>query len=133
MNDLTGEDASLRIAEAGQRFLRLFAGRDPARIGACYTEDACMFTANMSPVRGRAAIESVFKFTNVRGHRLDFDTEELDVQGDTAIELGVYVRSDESQSTVDRGRYMVVWKRVGGEWKIHRDMFATSLPRSTAA
>ena len=56
-----------------------------------------MLTAGISPVRGRAAIESVFTFTAGPGRG----------------------------STFDRGRYMVVWKRVGGEWKIHRDMFVT--------
>jgi ketosteroid isomerase-like protein len=119
----TDADASARIAQAGQRFLQLFAGSDPASIAACYTEDAQMLTAGMSPVHGRAAIESVFKFTSAPGHTLEFQTEDLDVQGATAIEIGAYVRRDRDRATVDRGRYMVVWKRVGDEWQIHRDMF----------
>jgi len=121
-------DASARIAEAGQRFLQLFAASDPASIAACYTEDAQIMTASMSPVRGRAAIESLFKFTRRPGHTLEFKSEDLDVLGSTAIEIGAYVRRDEERSPVDRGRYMVVWKRVGGEWKIHRDMFARGTP-----
>jgi ketosteroid isomerase-like protein len=28
----------------------------------------------------------------------------------------------------DRGKYVVIWKRVGGEWKLHRDIWTTSLP-----
>jgi hypothetical protein len=35
-------------------------------------------------------------------------------------------------STFDRGKYMVVWKRVGDEWQIHRDMFSTSVPKAAA-
>ena len=123
---LTDADASARIAEAGQRFLRLFALDDPPGIAACYTEDAQILAANMSPVRGRAAIESVFKFTRGPGHTLEFRTEELDVQGGTAIEIGAYVRKETGGATVDRGRYIVIWKRIGGEWKIHRDMFTTA-------
>jgi ketosteroid isomerase-like protein len=119
----TDADASARIAQAGQRFLRLFALNNAASIAACYTEDAQMLTAGMSPVRGRAAIESVFKFTSGPGHTLEFQTEDLDVQGAIAIEIGAYVRRDKERSTIDRGRYMVVWKRVGDEWQIHRDMF----------
>ena len=121
----TEAEASARIAEAGRRFLQLFAASDPASIAACYTEDAQILTASMSPVRGRAAIESLFKFTRGPGHTLEFQTEDLDVQGDTAIEIGAYVRRDGNGSTVDRGRYVVVWKWIGGEWKIHRDMFAS--------
>ena len=115
---------SARIAEAGQQFLRLFASGDPASIAACYTEDAQVLTGSMSPVRGRAAIESLFKFTRGQGHTLEFSTEDLDVQGHTAIEIGAYLRKDKERTTFDRGRYMVVWKRVAGQWKIHRDLFA---------
>lgn len=118
-------DASAHIAEAGRRFLQLFAASDPASIAACYTEDAQILTASMSPVRGRAAIESLFKFTRGPGHTLEFRTEDLDVVSGTAIEIGAYVRRDSNGSTLDRGRYVVVWKRVGGEWKIHRDLFTT--------
>jgi len=122
---LTDADAGARIADAGRRFLDLFALSDPASIAACYTEDARMFAANMSPVCGRAAIESVFKFTRGPGHRLEFRTEELDIQGTTAIEIGAYVRRRKDGSLVDSGRYMVVWKRIGDQWKIHRDMFTS--------
>ena len=121
----TEPDASARIAEAGRRFLLRFAASDPADIAACYTEDAQILTSSMSPVRGRAAIESLFKFTRGPGHTLEFRTEDLDVQGDTAIEIGAYVRRNGERATFDSGRYMVVWKRVGGQWQIHRDMFAT--------
>lgn len=122
---LTDADAGARIADAARRFLDLFALSDPASIAACYTEDARMFAANMSPVCGRAAIESVFKFTKGPGHRLEFRTEELDIQGTTAIEIGAYIRSRKDGSLVDSGRYMVIWKRVGDHWKIHRDMFTS--------
>lgn len=122
---LTDAHASARIADAGKRFLHLFALSDPASIAACYTQDARMFAANMSPVCGRAAIESVFKFTSGPGHSLEFQTEELDIQGTTAIEIGAFVRRQKDGALVDSGRYMVVWKRVGDEWKIHRDMFTS--------
>ena len=124
----TDADASARIAQAGQRFLQLFALNNSSDIAACYTEDAQMLTAGISPVRGRAAIESVFKFTAAPGHTLEFQTEDLDVQGATAIEIGAYVRRGRDGAAVDRGRYMVVWKRVDGEWKIHRDMFTRAKP-----
>ena len=123
-------EAAQEIAAATRRFLALFAANDIAGLAACYTEDAQMMPANMAPVRGREAIASVFKFTAVRGHTLEFRTEELEVHGATAIELGAYVRRQAGGAAVDQGRYFVVWKRAGGEWRIHRDMFSTSLPRT---
>jgi len=119
------DNEAARIAAAARRFLSLFSLNDAARIAACYTDDAEILATNRIPIRGRAAIESVFKFTNRRGHTLEFQTAELDVQGNTAIEIGAYVRRQRDGSTFNRGRYIVIWKRVGDEWKIHRDMFAS--------
>jgi hypothetical protein len=33
---------------------------------------------------------------------------------------------------IDEGKYVVVWKRVGGQWKLHRDIWTSSVrgPRS---
>jgi ketosteroid isomerase-like protein len=123
-------DPTSEISETGRRFLRLFAQNDVAGIAACYTEDAQMLAANMKPIHGRAAIGAMFKFTGGQGHTLEFQTHELDVHGATAVEIGEYIRRGGDGSTVvDRGKYIVIWKRVGNEWKIHRDMFNTNQPR----
>jgi ketosteroid isomerase-like protein len=118
------------ISGSQQRFLRMFAANDLQGIGDCYTEDAQMLVANMDAIRGRAAIRAVFKFTAVQGHTLEFQTQELDLAGETAMEIGVYLRRRADGSLFDRGKYMVIWKRVAGDWKIHRDMFSTSLPKA---
>jgi ketosteroid isomerase-like protein len=120
---------SQSIAAASRRFQQLFAANDIAGIAACYTHDAQMLVASMQPIRGRAQIESVFKFTGGQGHTLEFQSQELDVQGTTAIEIGRYTRRQSDGATLEHGLYLVVWKRVGGEWKIHRDMFNTSAPK----
>ena len=122
--------AVAEITAAAKRFLRLFALNDVPAVAACYTEDAQMLVANMQPICGRAAIESVFKFTGGHGHTLEFRTIGLDVQGTIAVETGRYVRRRSDASLLDDGKYLVVWKRVGLEWQIYRDMFSTSLPRA---
>lgn len=125
-------DQQHEIGEATQRFLRLFAANDINGIAGCYTDDAQMLVANMNVISGRSAIESVFKFTAGEGHTLEFQTHELDVHETTAVAVGRYIRRRGDGSLFDDGKYMVVWKRVGAQWKIHRDMFNTSLPKAAA-
>jgi ketosteroid isomerase-like protein len=127
----TGNSAA-DIAAVQQRFLQLFAKNDLAGLAGCYTEDAQMMVANMDVIAGRSAIASVFKFTAVRGHTLDFRTHELDVHDGLAVEVGRYTRRRDDGSTFDRGKYMVIWKQVAGGWLIHRDMFSTSLAKTPA-
>lgn len=122
-------DPISEITAVQRRFLRMFATNHIAGIGACYTEDAQMLVANMDVISGRRSIESVFKFTAVQGHTLEFQTQELDVHGTTAVEIGRYTRKRPDGSIFDRGKYMVVWKRVEETWLIHRDMFSTSLAK----
>jgi uncharacterized protein (TIGR02246 family) len=128
----TGNPAS-EIAAVQRRFLQLFAQNDVEGLAACYTEDAQMLAAHMEPIRGRGAIASVFKFTAVQGHTLEFQTQELDVHGELAVEVGRYARRRSDGSMFDRGKYMVVWKRIAGSWLFHRDMFSTSMPRAALA
>jgi ketosteroid isomerase-like protein len=118
------------IAAVQQRFLQHFAHNDLAGLAACYTEDAQMLVANMEVIAGRSAIASVFKFTAVKGHTLDFKTHELEVHEGVALEVGRYTRRRNDGSTFDLGKYMVVWKRVADGWLIHRDMFSTSLAKT---
>ena len=55
-------------------------------------------------------------------------TLEAEAQGDTAYEVGTYTLPGEGGKMLDVGKYVVVWKRVGGQWKLHRDIWTTSVP-----
>ena len=47
--------------------------------------------------------------------------------GNTAIEEGKYTLRGESGNVLDRGKYIVIWKQQVGQWKLHRDIWTTSL------
>ena len=117
------------IDAANRNFMALFAKNDMLGVTAYYTEDAQLLVAHAEPIRGRAAIQAVFNSMVGQGHTLYFDSWELEGHGATAVEIGEYTRKLRDGQTIDRGKYLVIWKRVGDEWKIHRDMLATSVPR----
>ena len=74
----------------------------------------------------------------VRIHmRKGFDTHRRNISarifvsishGDTAIEVGKFTLQGEGGQTVDEGKYLVVWKQADGQWKLHRDIFNSSMP-----
>ena len=53
---------------------------------------------------------------------------ELEGHGDTAIEISTFTLLGEGRQVLDRGKYMVIWKREDGQWKLHRDIFNSSMP-----
>jgi ketosteroid isomerase-like protein len=99
-----------------------------------YTEDAVVRPANMEPVRGHDALRTFFTRWFAAMHLKDaaYTTEELDVHGDTAYQLGTYrglMQPHGRPGVPDRGSFTIVWKRqADSSWKYHRGIFNSSLP-----
>lgn len=117
------------ITAANRCFMDAFKQNNATAVAACYTMEAQLLVPHMAPVCGRAAIEAVFRAMGGHGHTLEPETQELEGHGDTAIETGCYTRKDAGGATLDSGKYVLIWKRVGGVWQMHRDMVSTNLPR----
>ena len=102
---------------------------DAALIAPVYTDDAIAYPANSEAIKGRAALQAMWKSvldSGIAGFALN--TEEVESRGDLAWETGNYVMKLKDGKVADRGKYVVIWKRVNGEWKIHRDIWTTSMP-----
>jgi ketosteroid isomerase-like protein len=52
----------------------------------------------------------------------------VEAHGETATEVGTFSIRDAGGKEVDRGKYVAVWKRVQGQWKMHREIWNSSLP-----
>jgi len=50
--------------------------------------------------------------------------------GKTAIEVSRYTLYAEGDVVADKGKYIVVWKKKKGAWKLHRDIFNSSMPQA---
>jgi uncharacterized protein (TIGR02246 family) len=125
------QDAAVRSAiEAGNRkFSAAVTKGDAAALASLYTTDAEAFPPNSDVVKGRAAIQAMWKGvldTGVTGAELA--TTEVEAQGPLASEVGTYVIKLKDGTVADRGKYVVVWKKVGGQWLLHRDIWNTSQP-----
>jgi uncharacterized protein (TIGR02246 family) len=99
-----------------------------ADVAACYTEDAQFLVPGQEPFAGRAAIAAVLGGLRGDGNRLTLETLEVEAGGDFAWEVGRYSVATPNGAEADRGKYVVVWKRAGGEWRLHRDIINSSLP-----
>ena len=61
---------------------------------------------------------------------IDLKTTEVESAGSIAYEVGTYVMKTKDGKVADRGKYCVVWKKVGADWLLHRDIWTTSLPEA---
>jgi ketosteroid isomerase-like protein len=109
--------------EAGNYFFaKHFEARDARAISELYTEDAQVIAPGAEPAVGRAAIEKFWAGAMEGTVRVRLETRSVESDGAFAFEDGVVhlVASDGSETAE---RYVVVWKRVGRRWHLHRDIW----------
>ena len=117
------------ISAVNEKFSGYFESGDLEALMTLYTEDACLIPPNMDFLHGRDAIKGFYQGARDMGvTAVKLQTNEIDVQGDTAIEMGTYELLADGGARADYGKFLVAWKKVGGEWRLHRDMINTSMP-----
>jgi ketosteroid isomerase-like protein len=123
------ENIQRQIEAANVIFVETFATGDAVALTALYTDDAQVFPTGIDIVSGKKAIEAYWKAGMQAGlGKITLTTLEAEQHGDTAIEVGQAELFDTKGTRLDRAKYIVVWKRVDGVWKLHRDIFNSNLP-----
>ena len=115
------------IVAANADFAKAMNSGDSAGLVAMYTSDAKIMAANMPTFSGTAAITS-FAGEAIRGGMNNFKLETTEVYGNDELltEVGTYTLSFGTQQ--DKGKYIVIWKKEGGKWKLFRDIFNSDNP-----
>jgi ketosteroid isomerase-like protein len=104
---------------------RDFNEGDPLKTAAHYTEDAQILPPRHPVINGKPAITAFFESNIDKYIGLGNETTWSVVQGDVAIEQGTYnVRNVRLGVDAETGKYIRVWKRINGSWKLYRDMFS---------
>ena len=90
-----------------------------------------MVAANGDPIEGSEAITADFNGSFAAGMgALRLTTDEMEIFGDTAQEVGRYVVEAADGSHMDHGKYIVIWKNTEDGWKLHRDIFNSNMAAS---
>jgi ketosteroid isomerase-like protein len=119
------------IEAANARFAGAVVKGDAAGLAAFYSPNAEVMPAGSEPVRGTEAIQKFWRGGLDSGiAAIGLKTLEVFGHGPTATEIGEYELRDKAGKVFDRGKYIVVWQRADGKWKLLRDMFSTNVPSS---
>jgi uncharacterized protein (TIGR02246 family) len=121
------EDVRAVIEAKSKAFSAAVARGDAAAVAALYTSTAQVLPPGGEVARGRDAIQKVFQGAIDAGMRdVPLTTLEVEAHGDTATEVGTWAWKGKDGATVDHGKYLVIWKKEGGQWRLHRDIWNSS-------
>jgi uncharacterized protein (TIGR02246 family) len=122
--------STTEIAAVNRAFEEAVRKGDVDRLAHLYTTDAMALPPDGPFVKGRDSIKELWG-TVIRDMALrdvKLQTVDLEVAGDTACEVGeaqLTLAPPSSAPTTVSVKYVVGWKKVGGRWQLHRDIWNT--------
>jgi uncharacterized protein (TIGR02246 family) len=113
------------IAAANAKWMDFFNKGDFDGVASLYTADATAFPPGSAMVKGRAAIGAMWK--GMADQMTDPKVTTIDVKrlGPAAArEIGTFsLKTKSSPAKEVTGKYVVVWERVGRDWKLANDIW----------
>ena len=113
------------IEKLNDAFVSAFNKGDFAAVGAMYAEDATALPPGSSMINGRSNIQTFWTQAGQGISDVKLTTVDVKPLGpNSAREIGTFslmTKGQQSQQVV--GKYVVVWQKVGNDWKLATDIW----------
>jgi ketosteroid isomerase-like protein len=121
------------IKDLGSQMVTAAAAKDAAKLGTFYADGGRFMAPNAPIAEGPAAISAGWaSMFELPGVAVTWSPTMVHIAdgGDLAYDVGTYNMSfdDPKGKVTDTGKYLTVWSKVGGQWKIVADMFNSDIP-----
>lgn len=113
------------IEKLNDAFISAFSKGDFAAVANLYAEDATVLPNGGAMVKGRPGIQAFW--TQAGQEFADIKLTVVDVKPlgpEAAREIGTFLLTTKAQQQVV-GKYVVVWQKVGSDWKLATDIWNT--------
>jgi ketosteroid isomerase-like protein len=119
------------IEEMNQQYLTAIEKNDTKAFEAQFLEDSWIMTPGVPVYCGHTAIAEYFNEIQLSQRIARGRLITIDLYGtgtDLVAEVGFYQFYNKSNQQFDDGEFMVLWKRVDGQWKRLRQTLISSRP-----
>lgn len=113
------------IEAINSKWIEMFNRGDFSGIASLYSMDATAFSPGSAMVRGRAAIEVMWKSMAEQVGDPKLTTVDVKPLGPSAArEIGTFILKTKGPTPQEvTGKYVVVWEKVGNDWKLATDIW----------
>ncbi|MCB0427789.1 MAG: DUF4440 domain-containing protein [Mangrovimonas sp.] len=117
-----------KILANNEAFSNAYIKGDFETIANSYTDNGKIFPNNTDIIRGREAIKARWSARN--GYKVlhhEINPEEITFAGNYAYDYGYFKGKSQNESNGSvsewKGKYVVIWKKIGADWKIYLDIW----------
>ena len=116
------------IMEINRRFEDAMRKADAGTVASLYTADAIVLPPDAPMAKGPESIKQFWAsaITGMGLKSVKLETLDLEVAGDSACEVGeatLWLEPRGRPAATVVVKFVVVWRKVGGQWRIHRDIW----------
>ena len=122
------DSARVLIEKQNIAFQTAFEQNDSAGLAKLYTIDGKFMMPGAPAIVGRAAIKKIVGVFMKMSLKRSAQTKEIWGDENLLVEEGSVNLSDMQGKELDLAKYLIVWKKEEGEWKIYQDMWNSNLP-----
>ncbi len=123
-------DLKSEIDAANAKWIAAFNKGDAAAVAQLYTEQATALPPGAPMAKGRTAIQGVWQGAIQAGYRnIALKTVQVDQFGSAVREIGTFsldAPNPQKQMVHVEGKYVVLWRHIGGGWKLDTDIWNTN-------
>ena len=101
---------------------------DSTAMAAHYASDAMVMPSNSEPVKGNDIVKFWGSVVRMGVKDLKLNITDITGDGDVYAETGTLELFGADNKSLDKGKYVVVWKKENGNWKMYRDIWNSNLP-----
>lgn len=117
------------IVSSNQLFADAFVKGDSTLLIDRYASDGCLLPADMHTLCGHGAIATFYRGAYDMGVRnVKLTTTQVYGEGEYVTEEGTYEIFAAENKSMDKGKFLVLWKKTDAGWKMFRDIFNSDNP-----
>jgi uncharacterized protein (TIGR02246 family) len=134
--DTAADEAALKAVPGA--WMDAYNAGDADSVANLYAEDAVLMPPGVPAITGRAAIKEFIAsdIPQSKAAGLAFKVDEptgVGISGDLGWASGTDSVTNASGETIDSGKYLAVYRRIDGKWKLIRDTWNSDAPPPAAA
>ena len=122
------ESVKAHIRNSASKFEEEVRRGDSTAMAAHYSSDAIVMPSNSDPVKGNDIVNFWGSVVRMGVKDLKLNITDIYGDGDVYAETGTLELFGADNKSLDKGKYVVVWKKENGNWKMYRDIWNSNLP-----